>query len=231
MKKTLTSALLALLLLFTACSSSSKEETEPTTPSDDAVSQEASPIGGETKKESPKYNSMLIDYPVYTTPKELIEASDIIMLGKVEAVSFKILDIKTGLPPTDKTEEKDMELCTVYSVKNLTSYKGDVSESVNIRVQGGLKNEKYLKPQLEALGERASEGITVNEGMSELETGATYLFSLTVFAETDPCLSNSTQSAFRIGDSEETSSKDIFGYISPTDIISCFDEEINITPS
>lgn len=170
------------------------------------------------------YNYTVSDYPVYKNAEELITASDIVLTGKVTDIFFQMLDSTTGLPPTDQTEERNNELCTIYTVEVISTYKGDASEAVNIRTQGGLKDE-YLDQQILALGERASNGITVAQDMPEIKIGETYLFSLRVFDGTDPCLMNPDQGIIKVSELSEAVVKDEYGYISAKDMISYFGEE------
>lgn len=170
------------------------------------------------------YNYSHSDYYVYENPEELISAADIVLTGRVTDISFKMLDYKTALPPTEESEESNITLCTIYTVEVISTYKGNVSESINIRVAGGLK-DKYLDEQLRVLGERASEGITVTMGMPEIEIGETYLFSLGVFEGTDPCLMNQDQGVICVSDLNSAVAKDIYGYVSAKDIISYFGNE------
>lgn len=170
------------------------------------------------------YNYSHSDYYVYENPEELISAADIVLTGKVTDISFKMLDYVTALPPTEETEERYIKLCTIYTVDVISTYKGNVSESINIRVAGGLK-DKYLDKQLRVLGERASEGITVTMGMPEIEIGETYLFSLAVFEGTDPCLMNIDQGVICVSDLNSAVAKDKYGYVSAKDIISNFGNE------
>ena len=170
------------------------------------------------------YNYTVSDYPVYKNAEELITASDIVLTGKVTDIFFQMLDSTTGLPPTDQTEERNNELCTIYTVEVISTYKGDASEAVSIRTQGGLKDE-YLDQQILALGERASNGITVAQDMPEIKIGETYLFSLRVFDGTDPCLMNPDQGIIKVSELSEAVVKDEYGYISAKDMISYFGEE------
>ena len=146
------------------------------------------------------------------------------LTGKVTDISFKMLDYVTALPPTEETEERYIKLCTIYTVDVISTYKGNVSESINIRVAGGLK-DKYLDEQLRVLGERASKGITVTSNMPEIEIGETYLFSVGVFEGTDPCLMNVDQGVICVSDLNLAVAKDIYGYVSAKDIISYFGNE------
>ncbi len=170
------------------------------------------------------YNCSYSDYYVYENPEELISAADIVLTGKVTDISFKMLDYVTALPPTEETEERYIKLCTIYTVDVISTYKGNVSESINIRVAGGLK-DKYLDEQLRVLGERVSKGITVTSNMPEIEIGETYLFSLGVFEGTDPCLMNVDQGVICVSDLNSAVAKDIYGYVSAKDIISYFGNE------
>ena len=167
------------------------------------------------------YNYVSADYPAYKNAEELITSADMVLIGKVTGLSFQMLDSATGLPPTEKTEERHKELCTIYTVEVITPYKGVASKAINIRVRGGLK-DAYTEQQLQALGEKASDGITVAEETPEIEIGETYLFSLRVFEGTDPCIMNPDQSVINL---RESLAKDVYGYISAKDIISYFGED------
>lgn len=170
-----------------------------------------------------EYGSIYADYRIYNKPEALIEAADSVLIGKVVSRSFKILDYATGLPPTETTEEFNKILCTIYTVDVITSYKGDVSTTINIRTQGGIKDE-CISEQLQALKTKttSSNVIPIMEGMPQIKVDEIYLFSLRVFEGTDPCIMNPYQSIISI---QDPSAKDIYGYISTKDIISYFGED------
>lgn len=183
--------------------------------------------GGSIPEYSVQYNYVLCSGDIaYKNAEELVKGSDIVMLGRVKDISFQMLDSTTGLPPTEESEERHIELCTMYSVEKVSAYKGDVSDIVNIRVRGVAKNDKYLEQQIRALGDRVSIGITIAKDIPEPEIGGLYLFSLAVFEGTDPCLIGSQQQAvIKLNSINDALVKDEYGYISGKDIISYFGEE------
>lgn len=212
MKRTTIISFLLTAVLLSGCSTGS--ETQSDNISDSGIS-----------GFSVKYNYAHVDYMVYNNAEELVKESDIVLLGRIKDISFQMLDSTTGLPPTEEAEERNIELCTIYSVEKVSVYKGDVSDVFNIRVRSGVKNDKYLEQQIQVLGDRVFEGITIEDDMPELEIGGLYLFSLGVFEGTDPCLMSPEQGVIKVSEINDALVKDEYGLISAKDIISYFGEE------
>jgi hypothetical protein len=216
MKSKIITAIAIATSLLSACSKNQNIKPENSSGSDEVISSFANNV---------VYNSVFADYPIYRNVEELMSSSLSqipveILIGKVTDISFQMLDSTTGLPPTDKTEERHNELCTIYSIDVITSYTDNTSKLIKIRVRGGLKYI-YVKEQLEVLDKYSSNSINIVEDMPEIKIGETYLFSLAVFEGTDPCLINLEQGIINIRTAYK---KDSFGYISATDIISYFGE-------
>ncbi len=166
-------------------------------------------------------------YEAFETPDELADAADMVFIGKVKSLSFEVLDINTGLPPTGQTEEHDNILYTNYTVEVLTSYKGDVSGTFTFKEYGGLR-DRYIDEQIIALTE-VKEHPTISDILVAerenyiIEEGHTYLFSLYKLNNGSFCLlTPDKQSAFPVENAEE---KDQFGYLSVKDVISYFGED------
>lgn len=207
----------ATSFILSACSTDISDSIPP-----DSILSESVPLYDNGFLESDvEYASIYADYRIYNKPEALIEAADSVLIGKVVSRSFKILDYATGLPPTETTEEFNKILCTIYTVDIITSYKGNVSKTLNIRTQGGIKDE-CISEQLQVLKTTSSNVIPIMEGMPQIKVGETYLFSLLEFEGKDPCIMNPDQSIISI---QDPSAKDIYGYISPKDIISYFGED------
>ena len=167
------------------------------------------------------------EYMVNETPKELVDAADMVFIGKVKSLSFEILDWETGLPPTEQTEEKNKKLYTNYTVEVITSYKGDVSGTFTFKEYGGVR-DRYIDEQIIALTE-VKEHPTISDILVAerenyiIEEGHIYLFSLYKLNDGSfTLLTPDTQSAFPVENVEE---KDQFGCISAKDVISYFGED------
>lgn len=168
-----------------------------------------------------EYGSISAEFLVYEKPEALVEAADLVFVGKVVARSFQVLDYTTGLPATEKTEEIDKIFCTIYTVDVVTSYKGGYSKTMNIRTQGGIKGE-CLSEQFQVLKTTSSNVIPIMEWMPQINIGETYLFSLMEFEGTDPVLLNPGQGVIPI---EKSITEDKYEFLSTKDIISYFGEE------
>ena len=168
-----------------------------------------------------KYNTMSADWPIYKDVKELVEAANVILLGKVTDISFQVLDDRTAQPPSEETEEWNRSLNTIYDVDVITLYKGDSLENVKIRMLGRQQNVR-VEEQLAALGEDAEKRIPIMEGMPEIKIGETYLFVLYQYKDTMPTLVNVEQGVYELHD---PLAKDKYSFISPKDIISYFGED------
>ena len=146
------------------------------------------------------------DWPVYQNVKELTDAGNVILLGKIADVSF---------------EFTNPYLYTNYCIEVITSYKGDAAEKMNLRLMGGIEGA-FIDEQKEALGDRAEEGIPLAAERPDLKIGKTYLFVLYKYEDAAAVLVNLDQSAFSIDD---PLAKDVFSYVSAKDIISFFGKD------
>ena len=86
-----------------------------------------------------------IDYVTYyETPEELIEAVDVVYIGKVVDISFEIWDHGSNTIVTEKLSKDPPDgervLYTVYHIDVTESYKGNATGRVKFRVQGGIED-------------------------------------------------------------------------------------------
>lgn len=167
------------------------------------------------------YKSMSVDWPVYEDVEELVEAGNIILLGRVTDISFQVLDDRTGQPPSEETKETDRSLYTIYDLDVITSYKGDSSETTKIRVLGGLER-MYLEEQLKVLEEEEQKDIPIIKGRPNILIDETYLFVLYQYEDTMPTLVNMEQGVYQI---EDPLKKDWYSFVSAKEIISYFGED------
>lgn len=48
-----------------------------------------------------QYSSISSDWDIYDSVEELVEATDLVLIGTVTNVSFQVADKRTGLPPVE----------------------------------------------------------------------------------------------------------------------------------
>ena len=216
-------ALFAATMLLTACSNSKRES--------GIVSSNLASVEGDgavsINTNNVTYSIQSPLYNVYDKEQRLVDAAENVVLGKVTGVSFQILGDKIHTRPDGSTYTG--QFYTVYDVDVLTSYKGSLSDSIRVRMYGGIK-DLYLEEQLAALGERANYGIPVVEEMPVLNIGETYLLVLNMYSTEIPTVINPVQGVYAVSSPVDevghssVSSKDRCG-ISIKDIISYFGEE------
>lgn len=192
----------AALLLLSACSGTGSAVPDP--------------LG------SVSYRTMCVEWPVYSDVEELVAEGDEILIGTVTGVSYQVMDIRTGEPATEKTEEADRSFHTIYNVDVIKSYKGHTRDTVKISMLGGQKGVR-VKEQLAALGPDAANGIPVVEGTPILDIGDSRLFVLYQYEDTMPTPVNVDQGVYDLVDPDGTDNGD--ASVTLRDIISYFGEE------
>ncbi|MCL2072237.1 MAG: hypothetical protein FWH07_08450 [Oscillospiraceae bacterium] len=119
-------------------------------------------------------------YRPFESARELTEMAGTVVIGKISGISFEVFNAETGLPPTEKTEEHNRWLYTIYDIDIITSYKGEMVHKVQMMMNGGIKDYR-VEEQLsliEKMGVWTGGGIPLEEYMPEIEIGETYLFTL-----------------------------------------------------
>ncbi|MBD5158526.1 MAG: hypothetical protein HDT13_12935 [Butyrivibrio sp.] len=203
-----------VVIMLSGCSGKTDMQNDSTS----VVAQETTLSLGEMNVQ---YMDMYADWPAYKNADELLNAGNIVVIGKVTGISFQVLDMQTGLPPTEDSEQRYCCLHAIYDVEVNTSYKGNTDGKLQFAVEGGIK-EKYLEEQLAAIAGYDEEKIPVMAGMPEKNIGDTYLFVLYQYEDAIPTLVNPEQGIYKIDDPLE---KDIYSYVSPKEIISYFGED------
>ena len=212
---------LAAVLLLSACSTTAPQDNNIAATNEQnenpvSIDQESNSSGEEIH-----YNLMSADWPVYNDVKELTNAGNVIVLGKITDISFEILDRMTAKPPTSASETENCYLNIIYTVEVITTYKGISTKTIKVRMLGGLEGV-YVKEQIAVLGDMASEGISIMDGSPNLEIGQTYLFVLYQYGDSMPTLVNVKQGVYGIDD---PLAKDEYSYVSLKEIISSFGED------
>ena len=175
MKKIFLSLLVAGILLLSACA-------EPI--SADLGSADESPGGSGLEASGEEQSDLVLgigdgtyinyDYPFYDSIKKLTDVADDVFTAKVTGISFKMLDMITGFSVTEKTEERNIMLHTMYDIEVIDLYKG--SKSTQVKLDGGHTNYGVAE-QIEMVGGRA-EDVPIARGNSEMKIGETYLFAV-----------------------------------------------------
>ncbi|MCL2816891.1 MAG: hypothetical protein FWD39_00700 [Clostridiales bacterium] len=163
--------------------------------------------GNNGNNEEIKYAEMSADWPIYSDARELLkEWGNLVFIGKVTGISFAVLDITTGLAPTEATEDRNRRLYTLYEVEIIVSYKGDASDVTYFKVIGGLRDyraDEQLRIMKEGNARWWEYGIPIFGCDQELkcEIGKTYLFVM-LKSETGntPKILNPWQSLYDLND-------------------------------
>jgi len=236
MKKLLSMFLVFIMAILSSCIN--KETTDGTKP------ETTGPI---------EYGSIQADWDVYKNANDITEFANTVYIGKVNGISFRIEDPRTGQPPAKDAKEKykiefneDLEpwmlycLTTLYNVEVISTLKGENIASVQIRVAGGLEGYRE-EEQITASREYGINTLYFSRNATEIKIGETYLFVLYKFDNCAPTPVNINQSIYNIQDplikhtlynhDDETKyysgNMDKYGnpLISAKDVISAFGED------
>ena len=139
----------------------------------------------------------------YSDANKLVNAADLVFIGKLTDISFSALDANTGLEVTEETEDTNRWLFTLYHFDVIETYKGDTSQVTYFMRDGGLedyKTNEQLKVMKENNVYRWEEGIHVLDYDNEYKIGETYLFALCKREGIQPIWLNLYQSLYNIND-------------------------------
>jgi len=162
---------------------------------------------------------MNADWPTYQNAPDLVAKANQVFTGEVTNISFQMLDMKTAQPVTEKTEEWNRSLYTIYTVEVDTLYKGSVKKNAQIRMSGGIQG-RYVNEQLAVLGKDAEKGIPVMSERPEVVIGRTYLFVLYQYENTIPTPLNLDQGIFDLRNPFEE-----HPHMTAKDVISSFGQD------
>ena len=139
----------------------------------------------------------------YSDANKLVNAADLIFIGKLTDISFSALDANTGLEVNEETEDTNRWLFTLYHFDVIETYKGDTSQVTYFMRDGGLedyKTDEQLKVMEENNVYKWEEGIHVLDYAIEYKVGETYLFTLCKREGIPPTWMNLYQSVYNIED-------------------------------
>lgn len=92
--------------------------------------------------------SLSMEYPTYESAKELIEASDMVFIGKAKSIGYSFYDIETGQKLPENSGFPEMFETRWYcDVDVITAYKGIDSKEIRVRADmGAMYKELDGKP-------------------------------------------------------------------------------------
>src|SRR5699024_2987096 len=126
---------------------------------------------------------MIEDYPMYDTAQNLVDAADLVFTGKVENITYEMMDIKMESGPDSMTglEEASKVPYTIFEIKVSNIYKGNTTdETISLKRPGG--NFDTIVYEL--------------EGATPINQGEEYLFVAQTFENFYPSLVNVDQAVY-----------------------------------
>ncbi len=187
------------IICLVALSACSNKEKEPSYSITDETSYSPTDESNYSSTNELNYSIMNADWPAYFSTQELVHAANVVFTGKITDISFEVLGLN-ALPATEETEERHRHLHTVYTVETIDQYKGNVEETVQVRIIGGIKDYK-TDEQMSVLNETKREmGIPIVTGSVPYTIGDTYLFVLYQFETGAPTVLNLDQSVYSLND-------------------------------
>jgi len=176
-----------------------------------------------------------------------VDFSEVILIGKVTGISFRVEDISTALNREQSPNTDFTELQTYYTIDVITVYKGTAPESTRIRALGGAKDYR-VEEQFSVIktagftrhrrGEKLA--IFIVEDNPDIRVGDVYLFALypDPFVEQCYSLQGKAQTAYSLSnpfmkkgnksilnDDPADYGKQIDDYISAYEIIRTFGQD------
>ena len=151
------------------------------------------------------YSFQSADWQIYKNAEELIDASDMVFVGRVVGIDFQALDSSTALPVSESTSDHARALYTVYSVEVITSYKGSPASVQKVRVMGGMVGyevERQLAVMEEGKVFAREYGIPIWDRYQKTQCniGESFLFALKQFESGYPTVINFEQAIFDLED-------------------------------
>lgn len=162
------------------------------------------------------------DWPYYESVSSLVENVDYVFEGKVQDISFAVIDIRTGETINTPSDDGTLYLYTVYEIETRNVLKGSNSEKKYIAVMGGIPGfkEDVQLSLMEQCGINDHGSIIPTLQESKLlEIGSEYMFLARNLNEDHLCIPNPDQFAF----SKDTDTTDTIP--SYSSILKYFDEK------
>lgn len=146
-------------------------ETEDSDDKTDLSSSESAVVN--TSAAIVEYEEISRDYPYYDSLSSLANKANQVFSGRINKVSFEVLDMRTMKPIEDGEISQWAMLFTVYEIEAEEVYAGSPI-SVKLRIEGGIP-DGYEREQIALLG---NAKIPVMKEFPALTIGTKYLFAL-----------------------------------------------------
>ncbi len=167
MRKHVLLPIIAVIFFITACSPRGNNH---------ADSSEGSVII-DTKN---RINYVYFSWPHYDTAQAIYDKSTDIFEGKVTAIFFDVINVKTGVATSNQPADSDewLQLYTVYEVEVSTAYKGTEDSTMYINICGGIEGyqEATQRQVMKDAGVQNPDVIPIASGTEPLAPGKSYLF-------------------------------------------------------
>lgn len=150
----------------------------------------------ETEKESNNpVITMCIDYPMYDSAQELVDAADLVFAGEVKNITYEMLDIRTenGTDPVTGLEGDVSLPYTIFEIEVSEVYKGEIADhTIYLKRPGGNFDSVQYKL----------------EDASDIKIGNRYLFLAAAYENSYASFINANQSSYDLDASSESTGKD-----------------------
>jgi len=132
-----------------------------------------------------EYMTVNITWPPFFEAQKLIDYIDLVFIGEVIDITFRIVDKTTAKTPTEDTEERHKELGTIYHVIVNKTYKGSTLEQIQVEFLGGLRDYK-VEEQLKLFEEYNMPNVIYLSNRPDMKIGETYLFLASSIVKDEP---------------------------------------------
>ena len=114
--------------------------------------------------------------------ESLVNRANHVFVGKVNNISFVVINNETGKAPTEECNPNRLTLATIYDVTVVTAYKGAEQSTMRVLIQGGIKGYRereqlFVTMEAGAVSPDGSYRILISD-FSPLAVGEFYLFAM-----------------------------------------------------
>ncbi len=175
------------------------------------------------------FSSMEIDWPYYRTADELIEKADYVCIGKINDITFEMLDWTSGMPITEDDPGADPSLFTIFHFEVIKGYKGAFADEMTFEVGSGLMNYK-VATQVKLMKEYNNSkyetwGIPIFDGYAEYKIGDYYLLSLDISKSPHAYILSHSQGVIPLKNVTEESLNESKEPVNPKTVIEAFGDD------
>ena len=224
-KNTLTIILIICITIFVSCNNLSNHNSAPLSDSnnpnsDSDILQESKIPSCDTSENNytessteiideninVSFTTMTATYRVHRSGEALVNAADLVFIGRVVDIEFEVLDERNGQPVDDETPYHSRMINTIYTVEVIDTHKGDVVDVCKFRISGGMPG--YREGEQRRVVEEHGAYVGQNNAIFvwdlyykvKCNIGQCYLFALIQFPTALPTIINLDQAVFYLND-------------------------------